>query len=71
MKQKLYGNTITPACEICANGRRSCDQTVVLCPIKGVVDLGHRCRKFVYDPLRRLPFRQPDLLTHTEEEFKL
>ena len=38
MRQKLYGNNIQPACELCANGRRSLDGKAVLCTKKGVID---------------------------------
>lgn len=72
MKRKLYGNTITPACHLCANGRMSVDGEVVLCLLKGVADPGDRCRKFRYDPLRRVPFRQPTPAgSFTEEDFRI
>ena len=61
MRQKLYGNNIQPACELCANGRRSLDGKAVLCTKKGVMPLYHHCRRFAYDPLRRfesVPGRQ-------------
>ena len=39
MRRKLYGNTISPACEVCAYGRRSSDGNAVLCSRKGVMPL--------------------------------
>ena len=71
MRKKLYGNAVTPACGICQNGRRSSDGDVILCYHRGVVDPSARCRKFVYDPLRRVPYIQPALGSYTEEDFKL
>lgn len=71
MKRKLYGNAITPACEICRNGRRSSDGKVILCLRKGIMDLTDRCRKFEYDPLRRVPYAQPELQTYSEADFRL
>ena len=71
MRQKLYGNNIQPACELCANGRRSLDGKAVLCTKKGVMPLYHHCRRFAYDPLKRVPFRQPALNRHEEEEFRI
>ena len=71
MKRKLYGNTVTPACELCAHGRRAADGRVILCLHKGVTAFSDRCRKFTYDPLRRLPFRQPELAAFSEEDFRL
>ena len=55
MAKKLYGNNIRKACEVCAHGRRSADGSVMLCPYKGAAPLYHLCRKFVYDPLKRIP----------------
>ena len=71
MKRKLYGNTVSAACHLCSHGRMSADGEVVLCLLKGVTDPGDCCRKFDYDPLRRVPFRQPALQTFTEEDFRL
>ncbi len=71
MKRKLYGNTITPVCALCIHGRRSADGRVILCVHKGVADPGDRCRKFSYDPLRRVPFRQPVLDAFTAQDFTL
>ena len=73
MRKKLYGNAnaISPSCGICAHGRRSSDGKVILCLQRGVVDPSARCRKFAYDPLRRVPYAQPSLGQFTEEDFKL
>ena len=71
MKRKLCGNTITPACVLCAHGRRSVDGQVILCRENGVTSPDDRCRKFEYDPLRRIPFRQPALDTFTAQDFAL
>ena len=71
MKRKLYGNTVSPACQICLHGRMSVDGQVVLCPLKGVTDPADHCRKFEYDPLRRVPYRQPSLHTFSESDFSL
>ena len=71
MRKKLYGNSIQPACELCAPGRRSPAGKVVLCPKKGVMPLYHHCRHFRYDPLKRVPFRQPVLARYRKEDFQL
>ncbi len=71
MRQKLYGNHITPACETCANARRSFDGKVMLCPRHGAMPLYEHCRKYVYDPLKRVPRRLPQKAEHSEEEFSL
>lgn len=35
------------------------DRDYVLCRRKGVVQAGHKCRKFIYDPLKRMPHMTP------------
>lgn len=70
-KRALYGNRIDKACEVCRHGRRSADGQTVLCVYKGVVPTYHRCRKYEYDPLRRIPVRTPMLKKHSAEEFSL
>ena len=71
MRQKLYGNHIQSRCEVCQHGRRSADGQVVLCERKGVMQPYQHCRKFVYDPLRRIPDRQPMPEAFTKEDFSL
>ena len=71
MARKLYGNNIEPACEICALGHRAADGKSVLCSRKGAVDLYDSCRKFEYDPLKRIPERPSQKAEHEAEEFEL
>ena len=71
MRRKLYGNNIQPCCEYCTQARRAADGRVMLCSRRGIVPMYHHCRKFQYDPLKRIPFRQPSLRKHQPEEFLL
>lgn len=71
MRRKLYGNNIQPCCEYCAHARRAADGRVMLCQHRGIVPMYHKCRKFRYDPLKRIPFRQPPLRKYQPEEFLL
>lgn len=71
MRRKLYGNNINPSCEYCARARRATDGRVMLCAKRGIVPMYHRCRRFVYDPLKRIPYRQPKLDTYKAEDFQL
>lgn len=71
MRRKLYGNSIQPCCEYCAHGRKSSDGKAVLCTKRGVMPLYHHCRKYLYDPLKRIPFRQPAIGKYSEEEFRI
>lgn len=70
-KRALYGNHIEKACGVCQHGRRSVDGQTVLCRYKGVVPAEKRCRRFVYDPLKRIPVRMPAPPSHSAEEFSL
>lgn len=71
MKRRLYGNAIPPCCEYCARARRGADNRSMLCVKKGIVPLYHHCRRFKYDPLKRIPARQPSLSAFSEEDFRL
>lgn len=70
-KRKFFGNRIEPACEYCANGTKSKDGESILCERQGIVAPYFSCRKFVYDPLKRIPKRMPKLPDYDEEMFKL
>lgn len=70
-KKPMFGQTIPPACEYCEKGRRAADPRMILCSKKGVVSPYYRCRKYVYDPLRRVPKRQPKLPTFSIDDFIL
>ena len=71
MRKKLYGNNISPACEYCAFARRAADGRVMLCDKRGVVPMYHHCRRFRYDPLKRVPYRQPAPEKFSPEDFTL
>lgn len=53
-------------CEFCrfATVIRATDD--MLCTHRGVVDKEYSCRKFVYDPLKRVPRRLPELIVPEE-----
>ena len=44
-----------PRCEYCLIGKLSADGENVLCPKKGVMNKDFSCKKFRYDPLKRVP----------------
>lgn len=70
-KSKLFGNSISPACEYCQFGTRSRDNAMILCSKKGVVSPFYSCNKYVYMPTKRIPKRRPNLPDFTAEDFKL
>ena len=65
------GATIAPACAYCAFGQAGTDPRMILCTRRGVVTPDFHCRKYQYDPLLRVPRRQPKLLSFSPEDFSL
>ena len=68
----LFRKKITRACSYCAHGT-NIDDEQILCTKKGVVPLYGKCRKFLYDPCKRIPAKakSPDLTQYTVEDFSL
>ena len=56
----LFRKKIEKSCEYCHHGT-TIDNEQVLCIKKGVVPLCGKCRKFVYDPCKRIPKKQKAL----------
>jgi len=58
-------------CAYCMNARIPKDGTVVLCKYKGITEPDSSCRKFKYDPLKRVPTKLKLSSDFSEDEFKL
>ncbi len=67
-KPALYSSQ-KPACAYCRYGIRR--DNVVLCEYKGVVDSEYKCRRFKYDPIKRIPSTPPVLPEYSEEDFRI
>ena len=68
----LFSKNIDPRCAYCARGVYLNDDTI-MCLKKGILSPSDWCRRFRYDPLKRLP-PKPQTLTLTpfaEEDFSL
>lgn len=70
-KKKLFGNQKEPRCETCAHGKLSANGKTVLCVQGGALPLSHSCRRYQYDPLRRVPKRRPLLGDYSAADFAL
>ena len=71
MKRKIIGN-VEPKCEYCKNGTPSSDGKKVLCAKVGLLEPDFSCKKFSYDPLKRVPKKSnPPLLQFSPEDFEL
>ncbi len=71
MKQNLFSDDHAPRCEYCENGRLSPTGREVLCRVKGIVSLSYCCKKYIYDPLKRLPRTLSADDSYTAADFKL
>lgn len=69
--EKLFDPKPDPRCIYCA--RSSClTHTEVVCPVHGVVEAYDHCRRFRYDPLKRVPPKPVRLRReYSDEDFKL
>ncbi len=54
MKNKL-SDKIEKYCKYCEKASALSNEDTMLCDKHGVVDAGHSCRHFRYDPLKRSP----------------
>ena len=68
----LFRKKMPRACEYCANGTRV-DENMILCVKRGVVTETENCRKFKYDPCKRIPGKAKalDFSKYDEEDFSL
>lgn len=68
----LFRKKIQRSCLYCAHGVRI-SQDQVICAKRGVVSADGACRKFRYDPLKRVPPRRKALnfKQYDEEDFSL
>lgn len=68
----LFRKKIQKSCEYCTNGTLL-DNGQVLCVKRGLTNNVEKCRKFRYDPFKRIP-RKPkaiDFSQYNEEDFSL
>lgn len=68
----LFRKKMEKSCAYCAYGVKLDDEQV-LCSKKGLRDLFSKCRKFKYDPTKRVPSRPKalDFGKYEEEDFTL
>lgn len=68
----LFRKKIQRSCTYCAHGT-ALDEERTLCTKRGVIASCGSCRKFAYDPCKRIPPRpkQPDFARFQEEDFRL
>ena len=69
---QLFRKRMTKACAYCAHGT-ALDEDQILCPKKGVMSVTAKCRKFIYDPCKRVPVKKKpvDFQQYNETDFSL
>ena len=71
MKAQYFNKNLQPACAYCGRGRRCPGGDRVLCPLRGVMEPSDACRRFRYNPLKRVPKRSQKLPAYKSEDFAL
>ncbi len=68
----LFRKKIEKSCAYCTYGAML-EDGMILCSRRGVVDAGKKCRKFDYDPCKRIPSRPKalDFKKYDSEDFSL
>ena len=68
----LFRKKIEKSCSYCVYGTKL-DSETVLCVKRGVVAAEGKCRKFEYDPCKRIPPKPKamDFQKYDEEDFSL
>lgn len=69
---RLFRKKIERCCAYCARSTML-DEDTVLCTRKGLCNIGSKCRKFRYDPCKRIPPRPaaPDFEKYNDCDFTL
>jgi len=71
-KQKLFrAARYDSVCEHCRYGKAAPDGSSVLCAVRGVMRRQSSCKKYEYDPVKRVPARAPVLPEYDPEMFTL
>lgn len=67
----MKNTEFTKVCDMCENAVRIQDEENILCKSKGIVKKSYRCKRFAYDPLKRIPERAADIPLPSMEEMKI
>ena len=68
----LFRKKIEPACGYCLYGARL-EEDLILCSKKGMKTPCDKCRKFQYDPTKRIPQKEKalDFSKYDDQDFSL
>ncbi len=68
---KFFDKSISPKCAYCLNGRPLSGGKEVFCLKNGICDPSDYCRKYSYDPLKRVPKVKDIGRDYNPSDFKL
>lgn len=68
----LFRKNVERVCSLCVHAGQTCGEQM-LCAKRGFVSPDGSCRRFRYDPLKRVPsrLREKDFSQFSEDDFKL
>lgn len=68
----LFRKKIERSCAYCVYGTKL-DEDTILCSKKGMKTVADKCRKFKYDPLKRVPAKAKalDFSKYDDQDFSL
>lgn len=58
-------------CKYCENATVISDDDYILCSRHGIVSKQYHCKKYAYDPLKRVPKQMPPMPRLSEEDLLL
>lgn len=71
-KRKLLNvKKIERCCECCDKGTVGEDGESIFCPKMGVMEKHSNCKRFVYNPLKRVPKKMPSLPEYSKKDFEI
>ncbi len=68
----LFRKKIPRSCSYCIHGTKM-NEEQLLCIQKGITDINSSCRKFRYDPCKRIPLKMKtsDFSKHDQDDYTL
>ena len=67
----LYGKNANKQCACCENAVLAGDEIHMYCIRHGLMEKHNSCRRFIYDPIKRIPKMHPTLNNYTEFDFSI
>lgn len=71
MAKPIFSKDITPCCGHCAHAQLSPSLKLIFCRYKGPVSELDVCRRYCYDPVKRIPKAAATLPDFSKEDFSL